>query len=189
MLLTALLLLLAPASPTPLYAESVEVIRDGVLRGEGSTFYSITTEDAPRLDHYGYEWSEPQTLGLLAYHSGAVEENGGWFTSLGVEYRDREGAWVGARGLRVEPSLPPGNAPFDKPHFLERLLAFEPVTTTAIRIRGAAGGAPHWHSKLTYFTSISELGAYGPLPGRPGAQSALGGASSPNAKENEPCEH
>jgi hypothetical protein len=151
--------------PRSLYADSVEVIRDGVTRGAGSTFYSITEDDHPREDYYGYEWREPQTIGLLSYHSGAVEENGGWFTSLFVEYRDADGTWRPVHGLVVDPPLPPGNEPFDKPHFVERLLAFEPVTTSAIRMRGAAGGAPHWRSKLTYFTSISELGAHGPVPG------------------------
>ena len=150
------------------YADDVEVIRDGVTTGRGATFYSIGNDQGPKKDHYGYEWAAPQTIGLLSFHSGSVEEVGGWFTSLDVEYRDATGSWASVRGLTVDPPLTPGAQPFDKPHFVERLLGFEPVTTTAIRLIGDAGTAEHWRDPPTPFTSIAELGVYGPVPGLPG---------------------
>jgi len=150
--------------PYSLYTNNVNVIRDGKRLGDGSTFYSITIQSEPRKDFYGYEWQEPQSIGLLAYHTGAMEENGGWFRSLNVEYRDSQGDWQPVKGLVVSPNLPPGEEPFNKPHFVEYLLAFEPVKTTAIRMIGQAGGTRHWSSKQTYFTSITELGVHGPLP-------------------------
>lgn len=150
--------------PHSLYADRVEVIRDGKRLGDGSTFYSIEGHSNPKQDFFGYEWGRPQVVGLLGYHSGAVEENGGWFTSLNVEYRAGGGEWRPVEGLLISPPLPPGRLPFNKPHFVEYLLAFRPVTTTAIRIIGDAGGARHWRSKRTYFTSISELSVHGPLP-------------------------
>jgi len=151
--------------PHSLYADSVDVIRDGKRLGDGSTFYSIGGEPGPKEDFYGYEWEQPQTVGLLAYHTGSVEENGGWFTSLSVEYRDEDGEWKPVKGLEISPPLPPGEERFNKPHFVEYLLAFQPVNTTAIRMIGSAGGVRHWHSKRTYFTSITELSVHGPLPG------------------------
>jgi hypothetical protein len=120
------------------------------------------------MDHYGYEWATPRTIGLLSFHSGSLEEVGGWFTSLDVEYRDAAGAWARVRALAVDPPLATSKGPFDKPHFVERLLVFEPVTTTAIRLIGDAGTAEHWRDPPTFFTSIAELGVYGPVPGLPG---------------------
>ena len=151
--------------PHSLYAESVEVIRDGKRLGDGSTFYSIQDHGRPKQDFFGFEWSEPQLVGLLGYHTGSVEESGGWFTSLNVEYRDSDGNWETVEGLLTSPPLPAGPLPFNKPHFVEYLLAFRPVETTAVRIIGDAGGTDHWRSSRTYFTSISELTVHGPLPG------------------------
>ena len=150
--------------PPSLYAEQIDVIRDGKRLGDGSTFYTITGNSAPKQDFFGYEWMEPQAVGLVAYHTGAVEENGGWFTSLRVDYRDNDGNWKPVEGLLTSPPLAPGHLPFNKPHFVEYLLAFRPVSTTAIRIIGDAGGTRHWHSKRTCFTSITELSVYGSLP-------------------------
>lgn len=151
--------------PYSLYANDVEVINDNRIRGDSSTFYSITGSSKPKQDYYGYRWDKPRTLGLLALHLGSMEENGGWFTSLGVEYRTVNGNWQPVHNLIVSPSLIPGNQPYNKPHFVEYLLAFEPVRTRAIRVIVQAGGSHHWRSALSYFTSITELGAYGRLPG------------------------
>lgn len=151
--------------PRSLYAENVNVIRDGKRLGDGSTFYSIEDHGRPKQDFFGYEWSQPQQVGLLAYHSGSVEESGGWFTSLNVQYRDSDGNWEEVEGLLTSPPLAEGALPFNKPHFVEYLLAFRPVNTTAVRIIGDAGGTQHWRGNQTYFTSISELSVHGPLPG------------------------
>ncbi len=149
--------------PRSLFTPSVEVIRDGKLYGDGSTFYSIGEGGERRDDYYGYEWREPQTIGLIGYHGGSVEESGGWFTSLRVEFRNAQGEWAPAEGLLISPPLAPGEQPFNKPHFIEYLLAFRPVETTAIRIIGRPGGGRQRQTEL-YFTSITELTVHGPLP-------------------------
>jgi len=147
-----------------LYSDRLDdIIRDGKVTGDGSTFYSINDSPKPKKDYYGYEWSQPQTVGLLGVHTGSMEENGGWFTSLNVQYRNDEGTWIPIEDLVISPSLVKGDKPHNKPHFVEYLLAFKPVKTTAIRIIGDAGGSKHWYSKPAYFTSISELSVYGPL--------------------------
>jgi hypothetical protein len=147
-----------------LYADDVESIRDGKRLGDGSTFYSIngTTNENPH--YFGYEWEESQNIGLIGFHTGSVEENGGWFTSLNVEYRDQDGDWQSVEDLVIRPSLLPGEERFNKPHFVEYLLVFKPVETSAIRLIGNAGGVEHWYSAFTRFTSITELSAHGPLP-------------------------
>ncbi len=148
-----------------LYATQVEVIRDGKRLGNGTVFYSITPDPAPKQDYYGYEWTTEQDLGLLGLHLGSMEEQGGWFTSLDVEFRDAGGDWKSVDDLVVSPGLVSGAEPFNKPHFVEYLLAFKPVRTKAIRVVGEAGSARHWRNQPTPFTSITELSAHGALPG------------------------
>jgi hypothetical protein len=147
-----------------LYTDDIETIRDGIRLGDGSTYYSISGTANDNQHYFGYEWNESQTIGLLDLHTGSVEENGGWFTSLNVEYRDQDGNWQSVEDLVISPALMPGEERFNKPHFVEYLLAFEPVVTSAVRIIGTAGGVEHWYSDFTRFTSITELSAHGPLP-------------------------
>ena len=72
-----------------MYAKEVDVIRDGVVDGAGSVFYSLAAKTKiPKVDYYGYEWSEPQTIDMMAFHAGGMEEFGGWFTSLNVQYKN-----------------------------------------------------------------------------------------------------
>ena len=148
-----------------LYAEKVDVIRDGRFLGEGSTFYSIDASSRPKVDYYGYKWNKIHQIGMIGYHTGAMEENGGWFSTLNVEYLDRNGKWQKVDDLLITPQLVQGKQPHNKPHFIEYLLVFEPVNTNAVRIIGQAGNARHWVSKPSYFTSISELTIHSPLNG------------------------
>ena len=148
-----------------LYAPSVTVINDGVRLGNGSTFYSITADIDKQIDYYGYEWDSVKNIGLLGYHTGSMEESGGWFTSLNVEYLDQSGKWKSVEDLHILPALLPNEEPFNKAHFVEYLLAFKPVETKMIRMIGDAGAAKHWRNKSYHFTSITELTVHGPLPG------------------------
>ena len=168
--------------PRSLYADKVkDIIHDGKRLGDGQTFYSIssdlTGQTKSKTDFYGYEWAQPQMVGLLGYHNGSVEEMGGWFNSLNVEYRDEQGKWQPVKGLVISPPLPkllsPEKEPknkFNKPNFVEYLLAFEPVKTTAIRMIGETAEVDHWtihwpdRVYVSHFTSITELSAHGPLP-------------------------
>jgi len=147
-----------------LYAEKVDVIRDGKTIGEGSTFYSINSSTKPKVDYYGYKWDQARQIGLIDFHTGAMEENGGWFSTLNVEYLDQNGKWHKVDDLVVSPELVQGEQPHNKPHFVEYLLVFKPVQTKAIRMIGNAGGIKHWSGNSSYYTSISELGVYDVLP-------------------------
>jgi hypothetical protein len=105
---------------------------------------------------------------------------GGWFNSLNVEYRDAKNEWQPVKDLVISPSLPKLQSPekepknkFNKPNFVEYLLAFKPVKTTAIRMIGEAAEVDHWSIQwpdkpsrvcVSHFTSITELSVYGPLP-------------------------
>ncbi len=143
-----------------LYTDDVESIRDGIMHGDGSTFYSIDKTIGSKTDYYGYERKDKKEISLISFHIGAMEEMGGWFTSLGVEYKNDNGEWTKIERLQMTPPLIEGAAPYNKPHFAEYLISFEPILTNAIRIIGEAGGASHWKDKSIHFTSITELSVY-----------------------------
>jgi hypothetical protein len=141
--------------------DKLEVIRDG--RARGSTYYNRAPDSEPRVNYYGYAWSEPQTIGTLVYNPGLPEEWGGWFTSLEVEYLDAEGQWQQASLLSIDPRINFDNSQWLKGAYIDHALDIEPVTTTAIRIIGNAGGvekdARNGGGK-SHYTAISELSIY-----------------------------
>jgi hypothetical protein len=144
-----------------LYTNNIESIRDGITHGDGSTFYSIDNTVGPKTDYYGYEWKDKKEISLLSLHIGAMEEMSGWFISLAVEYKNDNGEWTRIEELQMTPPLIDGTAPYNKPHFVEYLISFDPIMTNAIRIIGEAGGVPHhWSDEAIHFTSITELSVY-----------------------------
>ena len=153
--------------PYSLYADNLEnIIRDGKYLGNGSTFYSLNSDLNKKTDYYGYRWDKPVDLGFISLHTGSVEEMGGWFNSLEVEYMDKNGKWVKVNKVKITPPLPPIENKFIRPNFVEYVLTFDTITSDAIRIIGEAGGLPHWRNKKPYsFTSITELSVYSAIQG------------------------
>ncbi len=147
-----------------MYAKNVDVIRDGRINGAGSVFYSIAAEaKLPKVDYYGYEWDDEQDIDMVAFHTGGMEEFGGWFTSLNVQYKNEEGKWVGVEKINISPQMPKTDIVFIQPHFVEYVLSFNPIKTKAIRIIGDAMIQDHWNKytkKVSGFTSITELSIY-----------------------------
>jgi hypothetical protein len=147
-----------------MYAKTVDVIRDGKTGGEGSVFYSLAAKaNIPKVDYYGYGWNEPQQISMMAFHTGGMEEFGGWFTSLNVQYMNEEGKWLPVENMTMAPPLPATSIVFFQPHFAEYVIRFDPVTTKAIRIIGDAMVQGHWNKytkNVSSFTSITELYVY-----------------------------
>lgn len=147
-----------------MYAKNVEVIRDGKTNGPGSVFYSIAAASKiPKVDYYGYQWQEEQNIDMLAFSTGGMEEFGGWFTSLNVQYKDDKGQWIPVENNHMMPALPDTNYLIYQPHFVEYVISFKPVKTKAIRIIGDAMIQDHWHKftkNVSGFTSITELSVY-----------------------------
>jgi len=148
----------------PMYAKNVEVIRDGKVRGEGSVFYSLAAKSRiPKVDYFGYGWSSTQDIDMIAFHTGCMEEFGGWFTSLNVQYMNEEGKWVPVTNQSFNPELPKTDIVYYQPHFVEYLISFDPVKTKAIRIIGDAKVENHWNKytkNVSAFISITELSVY-----------------------------
>jgi hypothetical protein len=147
-----------------MYAKSVDVINDGIVKGEGSVFYSLAAKaNIPKVDYYGYGWDNPQKISMLALHTGCLEEFGGWFTSLNVQYMDASGKWVPVGNLSIEPPMPETSIVFYQPHFVEYVLRFDTIETKAVRIIGDAMVQGHWNKytkNVSGFTSVTELCVY-----------------------------
>jgi len=148
----------------PMYAKSVNVINDGITSGAGSVFYSLTAKTKiPKVDYYGYGWKTPQKISMLALHTGCLEEFGGWFTSLNVQYLNEAGKWTPVEKTSITPPLPETDIVFFQPHFVEYVISFDPVETKAIRIIGDAKIEGHWNKytkNVSGFTSVTELSVY-----------------------------
>jgi hypothetical protein len=147
-----------------MYAKEVDVINDGNIRGTGSVFYSLAARaKIPKVDYYGYGWNELQQISMVAVYTGCLEEFGGWFTSLNVQYLDEAGHWVPVEGTRIYPPLPATTIVFYQPHFAQYIIRFNTVETKGIRIIGDAAIQGHWNKytkEVTGFTSITELCVY-----------------------------
>ncbi|HQB27445.1 hypothetical protein SDC9_42296 [bioreactor metagenome] len=148
----------------PMYAQTVDVINDGIVSGEGSVFYSLAARaNIPKVDYFGYGWNEEKEIGMIALHLGCMEEFGGWWSSFNIQYQDEKGKWVPVPSFKSYPRLPETDIVFFQPHFVEFVFEFEPVKTKAIRIIGDTKVQQHWHKytkNVSAFTSITELSVY-----------------------------
>ena len=150
--------ILTNGSPT---TDDIELIRDGDRKQR--TYYNRAANAEPRLNWYGYRWTSPRRIASLIYNPGLPEEWGGWFTSLEVEYLDTAGSWRSVQGLAIAPPMDFDNSQWLKGGWIDHLLTFEPVETTAIRIIGHAGGIEQDErngGERRHYTAISELAVY-----------------------------
>lgn len=148
----------------PMYAKHVDVINDGILKGDGSVFYSLAAESKiPKVDYFGYRWSESKNINMVALHTGCLEEFGGWFSSMNIQYMGKDGRWYDVGQFTSTPALPENDIVFFQPHFVEYIFEFQPVKTNAIRIIGDTKIQEHWNKatkNTSSFFSITELSVY-----------------------------
>ena len=145
------------------YADSVNVINDGVLSGAGSVFCSLSSKsNAPRQDWFGYTWDETRTFDKLAFRYGCLEEFGGWYKNMRIEVLDEKGNWIPVTSS-VSPALPKSDVVFIQPHNAEFLFSFRPVTSRGVRVIGDDHVEKHWHKytkDVSAFISVSEIEVY-----------------------------
>lgn len=149
--------------PKTYRAHTVDVINDGVTGGPGAAFYSLGEKScAPKRDYFGYRWDKPVTTDMVSFHYGPLEEFGGWYSNLHVEYMDENGQWQ-AIEAKVTPDWPASDEVFIQPHNGEFIFTFDKVTTTAIRVIGDDAVLIHWNKytkNVSSFISITELEVY-----------------------------
>lgn len=145
------------------YTENVEAINDGVVKGPKSVFATVTEKsNAPKRDYFGYRWEQPITTNMVAFHYGCLEEYGGWYSNIHVEYLDKKGSWQPVEA-KVNPALPVSDEVFIQPHFAEYLFEFEPIETTAIRVIGDNARYIHYNKytrEVASFVSVTEVQVY-----------------------------
>ena len=148
----------------PMYAQNVNILNDGKTNGAGSVFYSLAAKtNIPKVDYYGYGWKVPQKISMVALHTGCLEEFGGWFTSLNIQYMNEAGKWSPVEDISITPPLPSTDIVFFQPHFVEYVISFPTVETRAIRIIGDTKIQDHWHKftkQVSGFSSVTELSVY-----------------------------
>ncbi len=128
-----------------LHYGGVDLLADGdVANGDDSW-----TGERVTSDFWGYTWPTAQNLDTVVYTSGKQFPDGGWFTDLKVQVRQR-GRWIDVDGLTAAPAYPfDGSAnPFRSFTF-----TFADTWGDGVRIVGTPGGA-------ATFTTIAELAVY-----------------------------
>jgi hypothetical protein len=102
------------------------------------------------LDFWGYTWDRAYLLDRVAYTTGHMFPDGGWF-GHGLTVQVRQGSqWVGVQGLVTSPAYPYNATAGPNRTYT---LSFDVALADGIRIIGAPGGA-------SSFTSIGELEVY-----------------------------
>ncbi|MDP2895775.1 MAG: fibronectin type III domain-containing protein [bacterium] len=105
-------------------------------------------------DFWGYLWEEPLSFDHIAYYTGNQFWDGGWFTSLTVEYTKDGVNWIEAPNVTIWPDYDFTDKRLSERCFSRYDISFSPVRGKGMRIFGTPGGA-------STFTSISELEVYG----------------------------
>lgn len=142
------------------------LLRDGDTR---TTFYSrakpIKVSIERPVDHYGYQWSQPQKIDTLILNNGLLPEFSGWFTALSIEYLNAQQQWQAVEQMNISPSPSMENTQWLKGSYLQYLIRFNPIQTRAIRVLLTPGGVEKDAMNgggIERFTAISELSVYGP---------------------------
>ena len=149
-----------------MYAKKVNVINDGIVSGEGSVFYSLAEmSNSEKCDYFGYGWNSSVNIDMVAFHTGCMEEFGGWYQAgtLKIQYLDEKGKWKDVSNFKSIPALPETDIVFFQPHFVEFVFEFDPVVTKGIRMIGKDKIQDHWHKytkNVSSFISITELSVY-----------------------------
>jgi len=128
-------------------------------------------------DWWGYWYPQPMYFQEFHYHPGNVLPDGGWWTSLGVQFTKDGVFWYDIPDATITidplykftPDTPDDRSPGDGrlPHVRKHIISFPKVEGIAVRISGAPGGTAD-------YTSVAELKLYG-VPGDEGYLYAFAG--------------
>jgi AraC-like DNA-binding protein len=105
-------------------------------------------------DWYAVHFSEAVTANCIEITMECPNRDGGWWTSLGVEYQDTaSGGWQPVSGFEITPPYNFADTPQGRRPYETHALTFNEVETRAVRVIGQPGG-------LAQFTSLAHLAVY-----------------------------
>ncbi len=107
-------------------------------------------------DYWGYLWGAPMAFDHIVYYTGGFASNGGWFTSLTVQYTQDGTTWIEAPGVTISPPYDFTNSASGRVNFTRYDISLWPLRGTGIRIYGTPGG-----NFIETATSVAELEVYG----------------------------
>jgi hypothetical protein len=113
-------------------------------------------------DYWGYLWAAPLFFDHIAYYTGDMFSDGGWFLDMKLEYTQDGITWDEAPILRIEPTYDFSDQRAGKQPFTRYDITMPTLRGTGIRIAGRPGGS-------ATFTSIAEMEVFG-LQTRPHGQ-------------------
>ncbi len=126
-------------------------LNDGILDVNNDSWDGL----AKLEDFWGYLWDQPRYFDRLVYYGGTVFGNGGWFTSLKVQYtKDGGTTWIDIPGVATVPPYDFSDSGVGRKNFTRYDILIPTVKGNGIRIYGRPGGT-------SQFTSIAELEVYG----------------------------
>ncbi len=142
-------------NPTGTGQKDINIIRNGIHDEIGYDSYD-GPNPAPE-DWYGYLWSDCLYPDTVVYTMGKNYLDGGWWTSLTVQYTPDGTSWLEAPNLKITPYYNFENyyaASPPRPNYSRYTLTFDRVRALGLRIYGQPGG-------IAQFSSVVELEVYG----------------------------
>ncbi len=125
------------------------------------SFDSLVEDELSEDDWWGYNWPVRLYFQEIHYYPGNVFDDGGYWTSLGVQFTEDGVNWYNIPSVTITPPYdftdsPAGRSPAlgELPFIRMHILEFPPVEGTGLRIYGAPGGTAD-------FTSVAELEVFG----------------------------
>ena len=105
-------------------------------------------------DFWGYLWGESLFFNHIAYFTGDIFPDGGWFTSLKVQYTQDGSTWNDVPIVKMSPEYSFTDQAAGKQALTRYDISIPTVRGTGIRIYGSPGGT-------ATFSSIAELEVFG----------------------------
>jgi hypothetical protein len=122
---------------------SLALLNDGATTGSETDF----DDEVKGSSWWGYTWPSKHKVNRVEFTSGAVSEQGGFFTGRPRVQVKQNGSWVEVAAQTVSPSYPGDASAGANTTYT---ITFPPAETDGVRVIGLPGGTRS-------FTSVSEL--------------------------------
>jgi hypothetical protein len=145
------------AGPTP-PSDYVYVVSTGTIGGMNDGNYAVSNDSSDGVykeeDYWGYLWGSDLFFDHIAYYTGEMFGDGGWFLDMKVQYTQDGTTWADAPIVKIEPAYDFTDQRTGKRRYTRYDITMPTLRGTGIRIAGTPGG-------MATFTSISELEVFG----------------------------